>query len=163
MRVKAIQHQEISRCVINFSLLIAQVFEKLKFIGQLQFINRLGIRQTEVYRTWVVCMKITVKFLLVISLMILSSTLPANGGYSVQNGRILDGNNNPIQLRGSNWFGFETHDHVVHGLWAREWKGMITQMKQVGLNAVRLPFCPGDFAKFFSYKHQLFTQSRSAK
>ncbi|MCA9797228.1 MAG: glycoside hydrolase family 5 protein [Candidatus Eremiobacteraeota bacterium] len=63
-------------------------------------------------------------------------------GYTVQAGIVHDPQGNPVQLRGVNWFGFETGDHVVHGLWARNWRDMIAQMKSLGFNAVRLPFCP---------------------
>jgi endoglucanase len=45
-------------------------------------------------------------------------------------------------MRGVNWFGFETQDGIAHGLWARGYKDMIAQMKELGFNAVRLPFCP---------------------
>jgi endoglucanase len=63
--------------------------------------------------------------------------------YSVVNGRIVDAQGQAVQLRGVNWSGFETTDHVVHGLWARNWKSMIDQMRDLGFNAVRLPVCPG--------------------
>jgi endoglucanase len=63
--------------------------------------------------------------------------------YSVTGGRIVDAQGQAVQLRGVNWFGFETTDHVVHGLWARNWKSMIDQMRDLGINAVRLPVCPG--------------------
>ena len=66
----------------------------------------------------------------------------AQAGYQIRKGRIFNDATQAVQLRGVNWFGFETPDHVVHGLWAREWKSMITQMKSLGFNAVRLPFCP---------------------
>ena len=63
--------------------------------------------------------------------------------YSVASGRIVDAQGQPVQLRGVNWFGFETSDHAAHGLWARNWKSMINQMRDLGFNAVRLPVCPG--------------------
>jgi endoglucanase len=63
--------------------------------------------------------------------------------YSVVDGRIVDAQGQAVQLRGVNWSGFETTDHVVHGLWARNWKSMIDQMRDLGFNAVRLPVCPG--------------------
>ncbi|WP_235429916.1 glycoside hydrolase family 5 protein, partial [Xanthomonas sp. GPE 39] len=62
--------------------------------------------------------------------------------YAVKNGQVVDDSGNAVQLRGVNWFGFETQEHVTHGLWARNWKDMITQMQSLGFNAVRLPFCP---------------------
>ncbi len=58
------------------------------------------------------------------------------------NQNVVYKNGSPIQLHGINWFGFETPDHVVHGLWARNWKDMILQMKGAGINAIRIPFCP---------------------
>jgi endoglucanase len=51
-----------------------------------------------------------------------------------------------IHLFGVSWFGFETEDHVVHGLWSRGYKEMIEQMKRLGFNAVRIPFCPATLA-----------------
>ncbi|MET4674906.1 endoglucanase [Luteibacter sp. PvP120] len=62
--------------------------------------------------------------------------------HAIKNGQVVDDNGNPVQLRGVNWFGFDTNVHTVHGLWARNWKDMITQMQGLGFNAVRLPFCP---------------------
>lgn len=62
--------------------------------------------------------------------------------YAINAGKVVDDNGNAVQLRGVNWFGFETNTNVVHGLWARNWKDMITQMQGQGFNAVRLPFCP---------------------
>jgi endoglucanase len=62
--------------------------------------------------------------------------------YRVQNNHIIDNNQQTVHLYGVNWFGFETPDLVAHGLWVRNWKEMISQMKSVGFNAVRLPFCP---------------------
>lgn len=67
-------------------------------------------------------------------------------GYAISNGQVVDEQGNAVQLRGVNWFGFETGNHVVHGLWARNWKDMITQMQQLGFNAVRLPFCPASLS-----------------
>ena len=62
--------------------------------------------------------------------------------YEVREGEILDDQGQSLQLRGLNWFGMETSDHVVHGLWARHWTDMISQMKALGFNAIRLPVCP---------------------
>jgi len=66
--------------------------------------------------------------------------------FFVKNGEIykLDGATGKpkiIYLFGVNWFGFETRDYVVHGLWARNWVDMLQQIKSLGFNAIRLPFC----------------------
>ena len=78
-------------------------------------------------------------------LMFLSISTWANA-YTVEQGDIHDDQGQIVQLRGVNWFGFETSDHVAHGLWTRNWKGMIDQMKSLGFNAVRLPVCPDTLA-----------------
>lgn len=62
--------------------------------------------------------------------------------YSVSGRTIYNDAGAVVQLKGVNWFGFETTNYTVHGLWARNWKQMIQQMKDQGFNAVRLPFCP---------------------
>ena len=54
---------------------------------------------------------------------------------------LTSGEEKRINLFGVNWFGFETPDHVVHGLWARNWEDMLLQIKSLGFNAIRLPFC----------------------
>lgn len=70
------------------------------------------------------------------------TTVPNNsGGFTVSNGSMYR-NGTKIILKGINWFGFETETLAPHGLWARNWKEMISQMKSLGFNAVRLPFCP---------------------
>ena len=78
------------------------------------------------------------RFLLLLLLLI---PLPAPA-YQVVNGAIYDADGQPVQLRGVNWFGFETEQHVAHGLWARGWREMIDQMAALGFTAVRLPLCP---------------------
>ena len=48
-----------------------------------------------------------------------------------------------IQLFGVNWFGAEVSDTLVpHGLWARDYKDMIANAKDLNFNAFRIPFCP---------------------
>lgn len=73
---------------------------------------------------------------LLLPVLVLAVATPALAGFRVQNGRIYDDNNNPVQLRGVNWFGFDTTGHVLHGLWAggRNWRSMILQMKSLGFN-----------------------------
>ncbi len=72
-----------------------------------------------------------------------AASLPTGqtGGFSVANGKIYQ-NGSLIALHGLNWFGFETDTHVVHGLWVRNYQDIISQIKSLGFNAVRLPYCP---------------------
>jgi endoglucanase len=67
---------------------------------------------------------------------------PAAQAYYVSGGRIYDEQAKRLTIQGVNWFGFETETRVVHGLWARNLTDMLDQMKSLGFNAVRVPFCP---------------------
>lgn len=45
------------------------------------------------------------------------------------------------RLTGVNWFGFETSSYVLHGLWSRDYKSVLKQVKDLGFNTLRLPWC----------------------
>jgi endoglucanase len=63
-------------------------------------------------------------------------------GYWHTSGRqILDANNQQVIITGLNWFGFETSNYVVHGLWARNYKELLDLVKSLGYNTLRLPYC----------------------
>ncbi|WP_328918050.1 MULTISPECIES: cellulase family glycosylhydrolase [unclassified Streptomyces] len=65
----------------------------------------------------------------------------AGTGYWHTSGRdILDSNNQAVRIAGVNWFGFETSNEAPHGLWSRDYKSMIDQMKTLGYNTIRLPY-----------------------
>src|SRR5579859_440176 len=65
----------------------------------------------------------------------------AGTGYWHTNGsQILDSNNQPVRITGVNWFGFETANYTVHGLWQRNYKDMLNQIKSLGFNTIRLPY-----------------------
>lgn len=69
-----------------------------------------------------------------------SEVQPTTGGYTTANGLIVDKNNNPVTFHGVNWFGFNTGNHMLHGLWQADFTRMMQQMKTIGFNAVRIPF-----------------------
>ncbi len=71
----------------------------------------------------------------------LALSSPASA-YEVQAGKVYNSAGQRVELRGVNWFGFETTTHAPHGLWARNAEEMIAQMKALGINAVRLPVAP---------------------
>ncbi|MBN2440164.1 MAG: glycoside hydrolase family 5 protein [Spirochaetales bacterium] len=52
------------------------------------------------------------------------------------------------RLTGVNWFGFETTDYVPHGLWDRDYKSMLLQIKDLGFNCVRIPWSNEMLNKF---------------
>lgn len=70
----------------------------------------------------------------------LFAAAPLVGPFSTSNGQIVDKNNQPVTFQGVNWFGFNTGNHIVHGLWQSDFTGMLNQIKSLGFNAVRLPF-----------------------
>ena len=59
---------------------------------------------------------------------------------STRGAQIIDATGAPVVLQGVNWFGFETSNQVVHGLWTRDYKAMLAQIRGMGFNAIRLPF-----------------------
>jgi aryl-phospho-beta-D-glucosidase BglC (GH1 family) len=67
---------------------------------------------------------------------------PGRPVYSTSGGRLFrDGAE--IRLFGLNWFGLETPDRVLHGLWTgRQLSVFLTDIKSKGFNALRLPVSP---------------------
>ncbi|MET8942367.1 cellulase family glycosylhydrolase [Streptomyces sp. NPDC004542] len=69
-----------------------------------------------------------------------SAAAPGAGYWHTSGRQILDAAGQPVRIAGINWFGFETSNNVVHGLWSRDYKSMIDQMKSLGYNTIRLPY-----------------------
>lgn len=64
-----------------------------------------------------------------------------NGGYLHTDGHLIrNANGEIVRITGVNWFGFETGNNVVHGLWARNWESVLDQIVDLGYNTIRLPF-----------------------
>ncbi|GAP95048.1 glycoside hydrolase family 5 protein [Leptolyngbya sp. NIES-2104] len=59
---------------------------------------------------------------------------------STRGAEIIDARKRLVLLRGVNWFGMETETQAPHGLWARDYKEMLAQMKSLGYNVIRLPY-----------------------
>ena len=59
---------------------------------------------------------------------------------STKGSKIVDANGRSVLLRGVNWFGIETEMHAPHGLWKRDYKEMLAQLKGLGYNMIRLPY-----------------------
>src|SRR5688500_17296977 len=74
---------------------------------------------------------------------------------SRQGNKLFDAEGKEVRLTGVNWFGFETSNLAPHGLWTRDWLGVLRQVKEMGFNCVRIPYCdrmlePGAEAKSIS-------------
>jgi aryl-phospho-beta-D-glucosidase BglC (GH1 family) len=64
----------------------------------------------------------------------------AGGFLHTDDAHLLDGTGQEVHLTGINWFGLETCSFAPHGLWARNWRSMMAQIKSLGFNTIRVPF-----------------------
>ena len=62
------------------------------------------------------------------------------GGWRTSGTQILNPSNQPFLISGVNWYGFETRDKVAHGMWTKDYKFILDQVKLYGFNTVRIPF-----------------------
>lgn len=62
------------------------------------------------------------------------------GFWHTSGNQILDANNTPVRIAGINWYGFETKDEVIHGLWGQDYHDIIDTIKRLGYNTIRMPF-----------------------
>lgn len=53
---------------------------------------------------------------------------------------IVDANNHRVRLKAANWYGAESADYVVGGLQTATLSSIVQKMKNLGFNAVRLPW-----------------------
>src|SRR2546429_10010089 len=84
----------------------------------------------------------SILFLLAVFTLALSGAALAQGtGYWHTSGnQIIDSSGRMVRIAGINWYGFETKDQVVHGLWARDYHTILNAIKNTGYNAIRLPY-----------------------
>jgi endoglucanase len=64
----------------------------------------------------------------------------ATGYWHTDGRQILDSQNQPVRMTGVNWFGSETANYTPHGLWTRNYKDMLDQIKSLKYNTLRLPY-----------------------
>ena len=72
----------------------------------------------------------------------ISGTAFAQGtGYWHTSGnQIIDSGGRTVRVAGVNWYGFETTDQVVHGLWVKDYHAILNTIKSNGYNTIRLPY-----------------------
>jgi endoglucanase len=63
-----------------------------------------------------------------------------DGNWSARGSDLVDADGDAVQIRGVNWFGFETSAGMPHGLWSRNMEEMLDQIAGLGFNSIRLPF-----------------------
>ena len=62
------------------------------------------------------------------------------GYWHTSGNKILDSNGDEVRMAGINWYGFETTDYVIHGLWAQDYHTILNNIKSLGYNVIRMPF-----------------------
>lgn len=82
--------------------------------------------------------------LFISSFSIVINSQDCNKNYlSVSGNKLYDTNGNEVRLTGVNWFGFETSMGYFHGIWSRDLKSMLLQIKDQGFNCIRIPWNNG--------------------
>lgn len=71
----------------------------------------------------------------------LSSIAQQQNWLSVSGNKLFDSEGKEVRLTGVNWFGFETSLYSPHGIWTRDMKSVLRQIKDLGFNTIRVPWC----------------------
>ncbi len=66
--------------------------------------------------------------------------LAFGAGWSTSGTQILTPAGTSYNISGVNWYGFETSGGVVHGMYAKDYKYILDEVKSYGYNTVRIPF-----------------------
>jgi len=72
--------------------------------------------------------------------------------WTIQNGLIYDNEDKAFNLSGISWFGFETQDFVINGLWSHPMEWYIDFIKEHRMNTIRIPFS----AEWILYQSDLY-------
>ncbi|MDO6684202.1 MULTISPECIES: cellulase family glycosylhydrolase [unclassified Agarivorans] len=83
------------------------------------------------------CLGFTAASLVSASLM--AAPLPGDDWLHVEGNQIKDMQGNTVWLTGANWFGFNTTERVLHGLWSVNLENTIQDIASRGVNLLRVP------------------------
>ena len=78
-------------------------------------------------------------FLVVVGCFLTSAIAQSSGYWHTSGNQVQDSTGQVVRIAGVNWYGFETTDEVVHGLWAQDYKYILNAIKNNGYNVVRMP------------------------
>lgn len=68
------------------------------------------------------------------------SCFSLSNAWKVKNGIVYDNQNKEFNISGISWFGFETQDFVVNGLWSHPIEWYLDLVKANNFNTLRIPF-----------------------
>ena len=77
---------------------------------------------------------------LLLALMTPSASAQGTGYWHTSGNKILDSGGTEVRIAGVNWYGAETPDYLVHGLWAQDYHTVLNSIKSLGYNVIRIPF-----------------------
>ncbi|WP_299245691.1 cellulase family glycosylhydrolase [uncultured Aquimarina sp.] len=89
-------------------------------------------------------MKRLINYLVILLLLFgnISEILAQQQNFLTASGnRLYDSTGKEVRLTGVNWFGFETQNYSPHGIWSRDMKSVLQQIKDLGFNTIRVPWC----------------------
>jgi len=76
-----------------------------------------------------------------VAMMAGTSAFPQPAGHwHTSAGQILDSEGKSVRIGGVNWYGFETTDEVAHGLTSQDYHAILSDIKNLGYNTVRIPY-----------------------
>ena len=83
--------------------------------------------------------------IMAMTLLLLVAGMPmafgqGTGYWHTSGSQILDASGKTVRVTGINWYGFETTDQVVHGLYAQDYHTILNTIHAEGFNTIRLPF-----------------------
>src|SRR3712207_818764 len=79
-------------------------------------------------------------FLACFCLLLAAPGLARAAGWRTSGTGIVNPSGGQFTISGVNWYGFETRDSVAHGMWTKDYKTIVDQIKQYGYNTIRIPF-----------------------
>ena len=89
-------------------------------------------------------MKRFINYLVILLLLFgnVSEVLAQQQNFLTSSGnKLYDTTGKEVRLTGVNWFGFETQNYSPHGIWSRDMKSVLQQIKDLGFNTIRVPWC----------------------
>jgi endoglucanase len=78
-------------------------------------------------------------WLIVVGWTLTGSAFAQTGYWHTSGNQVLDANGHVVRIAGINWYGFETTDEVVHGLWAQDYHYILNAIQSNGYNVIRMP------------------------
>jgi len=77
---------------------------------------------------------------LLVALLAGAPATAAAVGWHTSGAKILTPAGGDYAINAVNWYGFETRDKMIHGLWTKDYRFIVDQIRMHGYNTIRIPF-----------------------